>query len=85
MEQLREALGKKRLVNAERNQALAILRLGAVKQRTGLSRSTIYAKVARGQFPTAIQLGENARAVGWIEHEVTAWLEQQIDQSRQAV
>ncbi|HEY5330421.1 MAG TPA: AlpA family transcriptional regulator [Acidobacteriaceae bacterium] len=57
-----------------------ILRLPAVKTRTGLSRSTIYARVAEGRFPKPISLG--ARAIGWIDSEVEAWVARQIDQSR---
>ncbi len=45
-----------------------ILRLPAVKTRTGLSRSTIYLRVAEGRFPKPISLG--ARAVGWVDAEV---------------
>ena len=65
-------------------QPLAILRLEGVKGRTGLSRSTIYAMAARSEFPAAIQLGNNARAVGWLSHEIEAWLQQQISKSRQS-
>ena len=51
---------------------LKILRLKKVKDRTGLSRSTIYLRIQEGTFPRPINLG--ARAVGWIEHEIEAWL-----------
>lgn len=57
-----------------------ILRLPAVKTRTGLSRSTIYLRVAEGKFPKPVSLG--ARAVGWVDAEVEAWLTRQIEQSR---
>ena len=57
-----------------------ILRLPAVKARTGLSRSTIYAQLAEGAFPRPIALG--ARAVGWVEKEIESWLAQRIKQSR---
>jgi prophage regulatory protein len=57
-----------------------ILRLPAVKTRTGLSRSTIYLRVAEGKFPKPISLG--ARAVGWVDAEVEAWLAGQIELSR---
>ena len=58
----------------------AILRLSAVKSRTGLSRSTIYLRISEGAFPKQISLG--GRAVGWIENEIEAWLSNQIEQSR---
>ena len=57
-----------------------ILRLPAVKARTGLSRSTIYLRVSQGVFPAPVSLG--GRAVGWIEAEVDVWLSGQIDKRR---
>lgn len=50
-----------------------ILRRDKVQERTGLSRSTIYAMMAAGSFPKPIPLG--LRAVGWAESEIAAWLE----------
>ena len=55
-----------------------ILRLPAVKSRTGLSRSTIYLRVSDGTFPRPVSLG--ARAVGWVEAEVETWLKRRIEQ-----
>jgi len=47
------------------NMATSILRLPTVKDRTGLSRSTIYLRISQGKFPKPVSLG--GRAVGWIE------------------
>jgi prophage regulatory protein len=47
-----------------------ILRLPAVLTDTGLSRSTIYLRIAQGVFTRPVSLG--ARAVGWPAHEVAA-------------
>ena len=58
-----------------------ILRLPAVKARTGLSRSTIYHRISQGRFPKQIKLG-GERASGWIEEEIDAWIDTQIQQSR---
>jgi prophage regulatory protein len=58
-----------------------ILRLPAVKASTGLSRSTIYLRVAEGTFPRPVSLG--GRAVGWLEAEIQEWLQRQIDLSRE--
>lgn len=58
----------------------AIIRLPEVKARTGLSRSTIYLRISRGQFPPPVSLG--GRAVGWVEAEIQAWIHAQIDASR---
>jgi prophage regulatory protein len=57
-----------------------ILRLPNVKASTGLSRSTIYLRIAQGTFPPPVKLG--GRAVGWVQNEVQQWLEQQIAASR---
>lgn len=54
-----------------------ILRRKQVEMRTGLSRSTIYARMASGTFPKPIDLG-GGRAVGWIEEEVDQWLKSLI-------
>ena len=57
-----------------------VLRLAAVKNRTGVSRSSIYAWVAAGTFPRPISLGP--RAVGWLESEIAEWLQRRIEASR---
>ena len=50
--------------------ANSILRLPAVKTQTGLSRSTIYLRIAAGVFTKPVNLG--GRAVGWPADEVVA-------------
>lgn len=47
-----------------------ILRLPAVKYQSGLSRSTLYLRIAQGLWPGPVSLG--ARAVGWPADEVAA-------------
>lgn len=53
-----------------------ILRMPAVQVRIGLSRSTIYEAINKGEFPPSISLG--ARAVGWLESDIDAWLESRV-------
>lgn len=48
----------------------SILRLPAVRTSTGLSRSTLYLRIAQGVFPKPVSLG--SRAVGWPANEVAA-------------
>ncbi len=56
---------------------LSILRRKQVEKRTGLSRSTIYLRIQEGTFPRPIKLG--ARAVGWLENEIEAWLAARLE------
>jgi prophage regulatory protein len=44
------------------------MRLGALLEKYPVSKSTLYADIARGTFVPPISLG--ARSVGWIESEV---------------
>lgn len=62
-------------------QPLMILRRKQVESRTGLSRSTIYARIAAGLFPSPIDLG-GGRAVGWLESEIDQWVQSRITESR---
>ena len=55
-----------------------LIRRPEVEARTGLSRSTLYDWMKRGDFPQPVKLG--ARMVAWRESDVTAWLD-----SRQTV
>ena len=76
---------------AQIQSALTILRLKQVEARTGLSRSSIYARLRHNpkrpgdydpSFPKPISVG--AKAVGWIEAEIDAWLTAQVEKSRKA-
>lgn len=49
-----------------------ILRRPEVEQRTGLSRSAIYAAMAAGDFPKPLKL--TAKAVGWTDSSIDAWI-----------
>lgn len=49
-----------------------ILRIRAVLDRTGLSRSTLYRKVQNGTFPKQVRI--STRCAGWRESAVSAWM-----------
>ena len=51
----------------------AILRLPDVCRRVGLSKSQVYALIARQQFPRQLRL--STRASGWDARAITAWIE----------
>ena len=76
---------------AQIQNALTILRRKQVEARTGLSRSSIYARLRHNPkrpgdydptFPKPVSVG--AKAVGWIEAEIDAWLTAQVEKSRKA-
>lgn len=59
--------------------AKRIIRLPIVEERTGLSRSSIYAGIAAGTFPSQIPLsGPAGRAVGFDSDAVDRWIENRI-------
>ncbi|MER8633383.1 MAG: AlpA family transcriptional regulator [Mesorhizobium sp.] len=49
-----------------------IIRLKTVLARTGLSRSTIYRKIAEGTFPAQIKISVNG--AGWRESDINQWV-----------
>jgi len=57
-----------------------ILRLPAVKEITGKSRTGIYSDMAKGKFPKPITIGD--RAVGWLAESIETWLCERVEQSR---
>ena len=63
-------------------QSIRFLRLPAVQERVGLSRSQIYRLEAAGQFPSRVKLSELCSA--WIESEVISWAVQRVAASRPA-
>lgn len=58
----------------------SFLRLPQVMSRTGLSRSTIYARIQRDEFPPPVKLG--TRASGWLDTTIDEWMDRQIANSR---
>ena len=48
------------------------IRMSAVLEITGLSRTTIYSKIAAGMFPRPIRLSK--RCARWSETEVLDWV-----------
>ena len=59
--------------------ARKVWRLPEVIRQTGLSRSTIYDLIGRGEFPSQFRLGR--RAVGWLSEDVLAWIDSKIEES----
>ena len=49
-----------------------IIRFNTVRARTGLSRSTIYRKIAEGTFPAQLKISANG--AGWRESDINRWI-----------
>lgn len=56
----------------------SILRLPAVKTRSGLARSTIYDRMKEGRFPKARRIA-GSNIVGWDSQEIDAWIAEQLE------
>ncbi len=52
-------------------QPIRLLKINEVIDRTSLSRSTIYALIEKGKFPSQRKLGPKCSR--WVESEIDAW------------
>jgi prophage regulatory protein len=53
-----------------------LLRFPVVRERTGLSRSTIWRLERRGEFPKHHRIAPNI--VAWSEPEISRWIEERL-------
>jgi prophage regulatory protein len=60
----------------------ALLRRKEVEARTGLPRSSIYALIAKKEFPAPVNL--TARAVAWPSDAIDAWIAERIASAKKA-
>jgi prophage regulatory protein len=65
-------MSRSKIIQTEAALTYQILRCRQVQLRTGLSRSSIYALIGKGQFPSPVRL--SAQSVGWLEHEINGWI-----------
>jgi prophage regulatory protein len=56
--------------------AKRLLRLRAVKDRTGCNTTDIYLGMSEGTFPKNVPIGR--RTVGWVEEEIEHWIDGRI-------
>lgn len=56
----------------------SLIRIEQVKERTGLSRSSIYAFMSEMRFPKPVHI--SFRSVAWVEHEIDEWIAARIQQ-----
>lgn len=59
-----------------------LMRLPAVLEKTGHTRSRLYDEISAGRFPAPVKIG--ARAVAWPEADVDEWIAERIA-AREAV
>lgn len=59
-----------------------LMRLPEVLGRVGLQKTQVYELMAAGRFPQAIKITE--RCVGWLEHEIDAYIEARVAESRRS-
>jgi len=62
------------------NLSQKLLRLPKVKEATGLSKSSIYARITEGTFPKQIPIGP--RLVVWVESDIQNWIAEQVSAAR---
>jgi prophage regulatory protein len=61
-------------IGASRDLGQRVISLAEVMAKTGMSKSTIYALVSQGAFPSQIKLTD--RKSGWLLSEIDQWIEQ---------
>lgn len=54
-----------------------IIRFAELKQKIGLSRSTIFRLEKLGQFPQHISLG--SKSVGWLLSQIESWIAERLN------
>ncbi|MGO1000735.1 helix-turn-helix transcriptional regulator [Lysobacter sp. CA196] len=55
-----------------------LIRAKTVVERTGLGRSTLYARCQAGTLPAPVPLGRSTP--GWVESEIQGWIDDCIEQ-----
>lgn len=63
---------------------MKLIRLPETLAKTGLSRTRLYEAVSAGTFPKPVKLGPDARAIGFVETEIDAWIAARIAQREAA-
>lgn len=53
-----------------------LLRIASVREKTGLSTSTIYRRIQCGSFPRQVNVG--GAAATWLEADIDTWITRQM-------
>ena len=73
----------KSIVPLQQERLSRLIRLPEVMARVGLSRSTIYNRIADGTFIAPVRLGE--KSVAWLESDIDGWIQDRIAQAGREV
>ena len=57
-----------------------LIRMPDVISLTGLSRSSIYFKMKKKEFPPKIQIGE--RSIAWLEADIYEWINDKLTKGK---
>lgn len=57
-------------------QPVRFIRLPEVLHLTGVSRSTLYDLIKRGDFPGSVSLG--GKSVAWLSSEIETWMAERL-------
>ena len=60
----------------EASNSLRLIKKPVVLAETGLSHSSLYAAIKRGEFPPPVKIGK--RSVAWRESSVIEWINSKI-------
>jgi len=66
-------------LNNEADQNRKLIRINAVTNLTGLSKSHIYSLCHKGLFPKSLRIVPGGTSVAWVKSEVLAWIDSRID------
>ena len=57
------------------------LRIKEVERRVGLKKSSIYALIKAGKFPSQIKLSE--RSSGWTDSSISSWIRERVELAKE--
>ena len=63
---------------------MKLIRLPAVLDLTGLSRTRLYEQENAGKFPKPAKLGPQSRAIAWPENEIQDWIAERLAERKAA-
>ncbi len=72
---------KKPTHTPQQDRPTRLIRLPEVKARVGLSRSSIYLRIAESTFPAPVRLG--AKSVAWEEASIDAWIQDRLEAGKE--